>query len=366
LLFLLVVPVLVTSCTGGSDKPESGDSTTTVDGKKVVVSPTGDTTVLTGDAAAFESEGEKIAATEKFSLKFSPHAGDIYHYRLTQKGNTELDVIKASEYVVYNFTLKVTDVNSDGSIAMQMRYDSIRFNRVIPPGPLDSTGHTFRYDTRQKVDSTIPSATQFKALIGQNVNITVSDRGLIKEISNIEPIVTKLLGAMRDSVPPGALEQFRAGIKIQAFATILQQLFIQNPPDSSVSVGSSWTRIDSVPLMGVPSKSTMVYKMIEARKVDANPIGKITVELTTTFPQKSINNSQVSATVKNADVNGSGEYLFNQNSGMPVRKSTSIELAMSMEGEPKVGPGKGKKQSLSQKQSTGTVVELLGFEAAAK
>jgi hypothetical protein len=364
LLFLLVMPRFAGAYSGGSDTPESGDSTTTVDGSMVVVSPTGDTMRLTGDAAAYERDGVKIAPTEKFTLKFKPHAGDTYHYRLTLKGNTELGEIKASEHVVYNFTLKIRAVNTDGSIAMHMRHDSIRFTRVIPPGPMDSTGHTFRYDTRRKIDSTIPSAIQFKALVGQNVSITISDRGIIQEISNVEPIVNRLLGRMRDSIPSGSIKQFRAGIKTQAFTSILQQLFIQNPPDSSVSVGSVWTSIDSVPLLGVPSKSTITYKMIEARKVDDNPIGKITVQLTTLFPQKKISNANVSATVKSANVQGSGEYLFNLNSGMPVRKSTSIELSMSLEGVLKSGPDKGEKQSLSQKQSTGTVIELLGGKAA--
>jgi hypothetical protein len=360
--FFILVAVLG-GC-GKDNKPDKGP-----DGaKKGTVAKTAgsDTTAVTPEF----QEAEAVDPQAAYTIRLAPHPGDIYSYRLSMSGATEFQGVKATDNDVYCFTQKVTGVNDDGSFTVEMHYDSITSRKVIPPGVVDSTGRTITFDTRKKVDSTIPDAAQAKALIGKRVNLTISKVGEVREISNIEPVLSAILGRFRDSIAPKGVEQLRQQIKVTLFQAVVQQMFLQNIPDSAIHVASKWSRIDSVPLVlpiaAIPSRAVVVYNLVEVKKVNDALVGRIAVNLATTFPQKSLDDELASATVDAAAAGGSGEMLLDMTTGFPIRKATKIDVSAKITAKAKAGPAKGKTQTLSQRKYSTTLVELLDYKPAPK
>ncbi|MEP7219693.1 MAG: DUF6263 family protein [Bacteroidota bacterium] len=374
LILLTIVPFL-TSCKGESKPGKPGSADSAKKGAAVAhdsagavagIDAGGDTTL----AAGFTEAKPIDDSTTTYPLHVAPHVGDVYSFRVAQRAVTEFMGQKATEEEVYSFTQRITGTNDDGSFTVEMRYDSIRSKKAFPPGVVDSVAKTFSYDTRLKLDTTMPEAKQAKALIGQRVNLTLSKTGEVKEISNIEPILSGMLGKMRDSVPPKALEQLRAGIKLAVFQAIVQQLFLQTIPDAGVKLGQSWTRRDTVPLSlpiaSVASRTLVNYKLGEIRSMNDQKIGHVTYTLNTDFPNRKMDNKDGVATLDDAAAVGKGDALIDLATGFPVRKMTQIDVKMKITGKPKAGPNAGKSQSLSQSKSTTTIVDLLSFTAAAK
>lgn len=358
-LTVLLLFALASAGCGDAKEPGKGPDSTA---KKNGAAPAGDSA---GAVAGFV-EGEPVDPEVAYSLGLAPKIGDIYRYRLTMKGATETQGQKLTEETVYNFTQRVTGVNSDGSFTLEMRYDSIRSRRSFPAGVIDSVARTISYDTRGKIDTTIGSARQAKALVGQKVNLTLSKGGEVREVSNLEPVLSAMLGSLRDSIDPRAIEEFRTGLKVSAFQSVIQQVFLQGLPDSSVHVGSSWTRRDSMPLVlpigAIPSRATITYKVDEIKKVEDTPVGQVGIVLSTAFPQKKIDTKELTTMVDEARANGTGSVLINLASGFPMRKSTKIDVHMKLTAKAKIGPNAGKSVTASQGQSTTTLVELLEFK----
>lgn len=357
-LILAILPMVLVGC--GDDKKPGTTSDSTASGAS------GDSVVPAGNEVASNfQEAEAVAADAAYVIRVKPRVGDVYSYRITQGGTVEFQNLKATEETVYNFTQRITGVNDDGSFTVEMRYDSIRGLSALPAGMVDSVPRTVRYDTRGKIDTTIPTAVQAKALIGKKVNLTLSNDGAVKEVSNLEPIVNAILGKYRDSVPPAAVEQLRNGVRISLFQAIVLEMFVQNIPDTAIRAGSTWVRRDSVPMVlpiaTVPSRVQVDYKVIEIKQVDDTPLGRLSMSMSTTFPEKSMEDKTGKATIDEAMAKGSGEALVNLNTGFPIRKSTKMDMRLKLTGSTKTGPGAGKPSTLAQGKSTTTVVELLNY-----
>jgi hypothetical protein len=249
-----------------------------------------------------------------------------------------------------------------------MRYDSIRSKKSFPAGVIDSVARTLTYDTRGKLDTTVPNAKEARAFIGQKVNLTISKTGLVTEVSNLDPIVSQILGRMRDSIPAKALDQLRGSIKVSLFQAIVLQIFLQNIPESGVTLGHPWERRDTVPValaVGVvPSRATITYDLTEVKKTADGLVGHIKYGLKTDFPNKKFNGADGSATLDEAVASGTGEVLLDMATGFPLRKTTQIYEKLTMTGKPKSGPNAGKSKTISQAKTTNTIVELLGYKPA--
>lgn len=359
LLILAVAAATFAGC-GGDSKPGTGSDSTAASGES------GDAgTPASNEVASSFENADPVEADAAYVIRVKPKVGDVYTYRITQGGTVEFQDLKATEETVYNFTQRITGVNDDGSFTVEMRYDSIRGVSALPAGMVDSVPKTLRYDTRGKIDTTIPTAVQAKALIGKKVNLTLSNEGAVREVSNLEPIVNAILGKYRDSVPPAAVEQLRNGVKISLFQAIVLEMFVQSTPDTAIRAGSEWVRRDSVPMVlpiaTVPSRVQVNYKVVEVRKVDDIPLGRLTMSMNTTFPEKSMEDKTGKATIDDAMATGSGEALVNLNTGFPIRKSTKMDMRLKLTGSTKTGPGAGKPTTLAQGKSTTTVVELLKY-----
>lgn len=360
---LLLVMAVALPILGCGDATPSGEPKKNLSPQGSADSVNGPSSVAADSAAAAFTQAPALNdSTTRHTLKVTPKTGDIYRYRLTQKNDKEQNGLRLKQTSVFNFTTKITGINSDGSFTLEMRYDSIRIDQAMPPNPLDSVGKTLHFDSRNKIDPSVPGASDMKALIGQRVNITVQNNGKISDVANVDPIISQMLGAKKDSISPQQRAMLKDAVKLQYYGIVLPELFLQFVPDTGVMLGSSWKRLDTLPIGGLPAMSTITYRLAEIRNTEGGPVGSVQVVLTATFPKKNMENKMLAAVINDAKVKGGGEALVNVVNGFPVRKRTSIEAALNMTLTAKSGPQKGISQQMTQKENSSTLVELIEYQ----
>lgn len=354
-----IATIFLAGC--GSDTPPAGKKSG--EGKSDSAQQSSSTSTAADSAtAAFTQAPAVNDSTTRHTLKVTPKAGDIYRYRLTQKNDKEQNGVRLKQTSVFNFTAKITGINSDGSFTLEMRYDSIRIDQTMPPNPLDSVGKTLHFDSRNKLDPSVPGASDMKALIGQRVNITVQNNGKVSDVANVDPIISQMLGSKKDSISPQQRAMLKDAVKLQYYGIVLPELFLQFVPDTGITLGNSWKRLDTLPIGGLPATSTITYRLAEVRNTEAGSVGNVQVTLTAAFPKKSMENKALAAVINDAKVKGGGEALVNFASGFPVRKRTTIEAALNMTLTAKAGPQKGISQQMAQKENSSTLVELIEYQ----
>ena len=359
-LLILAVALPMLGC---GDTTPGGEPKKNLSAQGVSDSASGTSPVAADSAAAAFTQAPALNdSTTRHTLKVTPKTGDIYRYRLTQKNDKEQNGLRLKQTSVFNFTTKITGINSDGSFTLEMRYDSIRIDQAMPPNPMDSVGKTLHFDSRNKLDPSVPGASDMKALIGQRVNITVQNNGKISDVANVDPIISQMLGAKKDSISPQQRAMLKDAVKLQYYGVVLPELFLQFVPDTGVMLGNSWKRLDTLPIGGLPAASTITYRLAEIRSTQGGAVGSVKVALTATFPKKNMENKVLTAVINDAKVKGGGEALVNLTNGFPVRKSTSIEAALNMTLTAKAGPQKGISQQMSQKENSSTLVELIEYQ----
>lgn len=373
LLLLFLVGANLVSCGDGEKGPShpktaKGEKDSTVrkedsSGADVI------STASSEQASDFADAAPIADTTARFQFALRPHVGDVYHYRITQKGNTQSDSMRGYQESIYDFHQTISGVNDDGSIQVEMVYDSIRYNLNVPAGPLNPKAQSFSYSTRQKPDEKIPETVQAHSLIGRKVNLIISSKGEVTEVSNVEPIVSAMLGRYRDSLSPAAMEQVRASIKVTAFQAMASQLFLRSRPDGDARVNQTWRRSDTLPIGGIPMGVNALYRLAEVRNVSGEPVGKIVVDLSFSFPRKKFDLPGGSITLDQAEASGRGDVLQNLESGFPVRKTNRIEVRIKMtarskekkkeEGEGETGP---QTQTVSQRLTQMLAIELVDYK----
>lgn len=369
LFLLFVAGSLLISCGDGEKGPSHPKS---AKGGKDSTGQGADTAVANAIPAATSEQANEFAdatpiadTTARFQFTLRPHVGDVYHYRITQKGNTQSDSMKGFQESIYDFHQTISGLNDDGSIQVEMVYDSVRYNLNVPAGPLNPKAQSFSYSTRQKPDQNIPETVQAHALIGRKVNLIISAKGEVTEVSNVEPIVSAMLGKYRDSLSPAALEQVRGGIKASAFQAMASQLFLRSRPDGEAQVNQTWKRGDTLPIGGIPMAVNALYRLAEVRNVSGQPVGKIVVDLTFSFPRKKFDLPGGSITLDQAEATGRGDVLQNLGSGFPIRKTNRIDVRLKMTArtkDRKEGETGPQTQTVSQRLTQVLAIELVDYK----
>lgn len=349
-----------------------GDGPSETAGKKPVAAKGGDSSVAADEeggtaapgaaAASFDAGAPVVDSAARFSFELRPKKGDRFRYRLRTDNETNIGGKAMTETAVYNFTISITGLNDDGSVTLEMVHDSIRIRRAYDAGLVDSVARTIAFDTRRP-DTSVRGTEQYRALVGKRVNMTIGSDGQVGEVSNVDPVLNAMFGDQKEKVPPKQWEQYRALVKVQGYASIIEQLFLKEAPDTSVGPGATWTRTYDVPALGIPSKNTVRYKLAEVRQAGGRPMGRVVMDLTTKFLQNKIDNELISATIDEMKADGSGEAVMQLDNGWPARKNTTIDMRMKMTGTAKAGPDKGKSNTLSQSVATKLAIDLVDYSA---
>lgn len=313
------------------------------------------------DDKGFERAEPVNDTRQQYSMLVTPRKGDVFSYVTTETNVTTVGDVSMNQKVHYEFTGQITNVNSDRSFTMQMWFTRIRNRNYIPPMVVDSQAVTVEFDSDNRNDKQVPGAREIRALINQKVTFTISADGEIREISNVEPIVSKLMKSVPDTVSEeirsAYRERIRQSLKIAYFMPVVRQLFVSQVPKGSVAVGESWTRTDTLPIAnGTPS--VVKYRLAEVRRTASGPVGRIVIAMDTKIGAQKVDDELVKGEVKDAAIEGSASTLVDLNTGFPLRKETSIVQRLTITGTPKTGPMAGKSQTVRRGTKTTTVVEL--------
>ncbi len=379
-LLVALATLVFAACDNGSKPPQDKDSTATAtaEATATIVDSSADVPLekpdveaeapVTGQSASNFDQGEKEQdAAKTYSLSITPRKGDSYTYHVTEKNVTTIDTVTMVQTVDYEFTGSITDVNSDRSFILRFAFDRIQTRNDFPPGVVDTVARTITFDSKTDKGAKVPGADQIRALIGQPVNVTISATGNIREIANVGPIVSSLMKKAPDTLSDELRDRLRERVaqqlKVAYFLPVVRQLFVSQIPKEPVKVGATWQRTDTLPIAkGVPS--TVDYRLAEVRRVDGAPVAKVVYTMNTKLGTQQINDTSMSATVKDAAIQGSATSLIDLVTGFPIRKETSILQKLTVSGKMKIGPSAGQNQTVPRSTRTTTLVKMVDFKPA--
>ncbi len=374
---LLLSLFLISLAACGNDEPgeDAGSGTDSAS-----VSDSGE--IGNGDEPGLPADtGDVVEDAEgTYRLTITPKVGEVYKYRLESNGSSTMADISQTKKETFDLTMNVMNVNEDGSVVLGVTYNRIRASVSISAPLVDSTGRPV-VDSAGKVKigkenvsfdtqggQNVPGGERYRAFIGRQVLVSMKKDGTVTDVTNVEPILNATLKSMKvksDTVNPKALEYSRIGILTQ-IVLMVNQLFFTLAPDSAVSVGSSWTRSDSVPVSGLPAKAAVTMTLKAIREAEGERRAEITTALKTAvrLPKKNIDDQYYTMKIDKVDVSGSGSWTLSLSSGFPVTRSSTIKSSVVGTATMKEGPEKGKSQKVTTGESTRMTVRRTGYTPA--
>jgi hypothetical protein len=266
-----------------------------------------------------------IAEQNLTNLQYAVKPGEKYHYKLNQKTFIDQDSTHAETEITMFYTKTVKSVRSDGSMEISVRFDSISARNKVPSftgsgQPMTET----RYSSRDSANAKDKRFDQFNVLIGEDVSMIVSQKGTIEEVSGLTPIINKILGAQKDSIPMEQKNQLIEQIKNEAYIRNLQPEY-QIFPDSTVDSNLSWTRTSQIPLFGLfPTKNTVQYKVQSIKEINGRKALDIAMNVQALVTNPKFKNGPAEFVLNDHKIATSGKSLIDQEKGYTVFKKTEI------------------------------------------
>ena len=314
----------------------------------------------------------------KYRIRLAPREGDTYSYSVVRDQRVSAGEYTTRQKQTFDVEMKVVDRNDDGSSVLGITYRRVRAE-VTAPGPVrDSAGYalvdsttgqivlrdqTARLDTKGKSNN--PGLARFKAFIGRQVLVTIDRKGNVRDVANVDPILTATLKSLKvssDTLNPKMLEVAKQGIQME-YGMLASLVFFSLAPDTAVTKGATWSRSDSLPVGGLPSLTTYAYTL-EGVEGEDDPVAKISGKLTTnpTLPKEPVVNEMLSMKITRLSVTGNADIRIDLESGFPIRRSSTITSTMGGTGTMKAGPQKGESTAITMKERTATTITRTGYK----
>lgn len=369
-LSLTLLCSLLTGCT--DDDPRDTDDDTTKG--RTAAQGASDST----DEADSIAEATRVGEVEegKYRIGVKPVKGERYGYRVRRTLSMSAGQIATKQEQTYDLTLKVVDVKADGGIVLGLTFDRIRTSNTGPVPYADTTaeGDTVIKMTSQTVTSDtdkkskIPAMEMMKAYVGRQVLVTTDPRGGIKAIDNIDPIMTATLKAANisaDSLGAKQMEMARRALQFE-IGSIVGVVFFGNPPDSAVAVGSTWNRVDSVPVAGLATRTNYSFTLTGLKEVKGETFLTVEGRLNASppVPKEPIEDQGVVMKLSSMTVSGTGTSVLDVDGGLPLSRETSITSVLKGSGSLKEGPEKGKSQPITKKEVATTSITRTSYTPA--
>jgi hypothetical protein len=136
-----------------------------------------------------------------------------------------------------DYSLAVDDVAGDGTMAVTMKYDAVRFRYKGPAGEAE-------YDSAKPPKDVPPVARGFAAVQGLAVKMRVSPSGQVVAVDRVEELKEQILRKL--NLPEGPQKATARKVLDEQFGEAamkqnLQAMFALYP-DQPVAVGDSWQR----------------------------------------------------------------------------------------------------------------------------
>ncbi|MCS7000285.1 MAG: DUF6263 family protein [Bacteroidota bacterium] len=256
------------------------------------------------------------------SLRYSPPPMVLYCVA-QQEDTLDTDSVHLRVRTELFFTERIERVTPAGIIQMRFRYDSIRL--VQRYWETDSTRPSIvRYSSTDSTTQRDPQFEMLAAAIGEEIQVMVSSKGTIEEISGVAGIVRRLLGRTVDSLDVQQRQIVDEQIKRELFGNVVVQQFLvlpSEPLDSTLR----WSRTveqEFPPLFTARATATYVLHGVERRAGDsllhirASLDGAIGLQ-----PQA----KRAGVVIRQGKVRGTASGIFSQRYGLMLRRQNMIE-----------------------------------------
>lgn len=298
-----------------------------------------------------------IAEQNLTKLQYSVKAGEKYHYKVNQKTLIDQDSVHAETELNMYYTKTIKSVRSDGSMEITVRFDSISARNKVPDFAGGSSKITeVKYNSTDSANRKDKRFEQFNILIGEDVTMIVSQKGTIEEVSGLTPVVNKVLGARKDSIPAQQKNQIMEQIKNEAYLRNLQPEY-QIFPDSTMDSSYSWTKTSSIPLFGLfPTKNTVQYKVQSVKEIGGRKALDIVMDVKALVTNPKFKNGPAEFVLNDHKIITSGRSLIDQEKGYTIFKKTEVSTSADATA---TNTQTKQSQRSKQKNTTTTTIELI-------
>jgi len=293
---------------------------------------------------------------ELLDIRYAVKPGDVFHYKMSAVSSMEEDTLRLETRTTQFYTKKVKSVRSDGSIELTLRYDSMMVASSMKNLKNPAQMRERKFNSTNPEDKKNPEFANYMVLIGEDVTMLVSPKGVIEEISGFTPIYNKIVGDKKDSVPADQRDMIIERLKAEMYAIPLQQEFITYP-DSIPDSTRSWSKTFSIPLAGTfAANSTIIYTVRDIKKIRDRNVIEIGSRVNSVVTNPKVENQQLSAKLNSNKVTGSGRILLDAQKGYTILKNQNLTQFIDA-----TLTDKQSKQEMRrvQKQSSSVAIELL-------
>ena len=311
--------------------------------------------VTAGDTAQATTLTLQEAALDTFAVRY--RAGDVLRYRITQASEAVQDSTIAQQRSAHVYTKTVRSVNPDGTFTVAMRFDSIN---VAFTARNRATGATLLNKTYSSADSSQRSSaefTQYNALLGESVDLTIDHRGGIVRIGSVSKIVDQLLKGAGQNTPPGAKEQLSAQVQGAIYAAFHGQEIIPFPAKPLDSTGR-WTNAMTTPIAELFSvATTATYNVTSVKKIRNHRIATIDASVTGAMNVRPLpREAGVTVSIDKSSISGSSAALLDVDGGYTISKKNTISMNVTATVR---GGQRSERQTVSMSQTMRYEIELL-------
>ncbi|HHV29487.1 DUF6263 family protein [Acetivibrio mesophilus] len=202
------------------------------------------------------------ACNSGLALYVNVNVGDSYkyHIEMDQTMNVEQSgqSVETNQNMVYDFIVSVNDVDSEGNITADYKYDALKID-------IESNGAKQSFDSKNANADDSMSAI-YSSFIGKGFTAKMTKYGEIKEISGVDNLLNSIVDSMdlgEDEVAQVFKEQTKESLR-QSFGDEAIKSAVQSatvfPDTESIKVGDTWTVDNSVKTI-VDMKMTTTYTL---------------------------------------------------------------------------------------------------------
>lgn len=340
---LTTTAILAASCGGNSDSkhPEQEQ------GKSSAILP------------ADTAQAIEVPAAERMvkRLQYSATVGQKMSYKLMQVDDIDQDGQKAQMSTTIYYTKTIKEIKTGGIVDMNVRIDSIRMKSTYPNPSMPGAQSVSTYNSQDSSARSNEQFRQYNGIIGEDVRMLVNPKGKIEEISGLTPILNKILGYQKDSVPQKTKDQLLEQIRYQLFQIPLQNEY-QTFPDDDGKVDStqSWSHADISALSGVfRVKNSVKYTIQSVKNIKGRKAASIKALLTAEVTNPKAEQGTAKFTLNESSISGDGESLIDVESGMTIYKRNKVVTVI----DATLVDAKAKQNQHARQQLTTTVtIEL--------
>lgn len=207
------------------------------------------------------------ACNAGLALYINANAGDNYRYRIEtdQTMDMKLNGQKSTtnQNMVYEFIVAVNDVDSEGNLSVDYKYDAIKFD-------MESNGTTQSFDSKNASSEDTMSAI-YNGFIGNGFTAKMTKYGEVTEISGVDNLLNSIVDAIdlgEGEAMQGIKDQMKESLKASfgddAIKSIVQSSSTIFPDSGNVKVGNTWVVENSTKaIVDLNMKTTYTLDKVE-------------------------------------------------------------------------------------------------------